>query len=112
MRKCLSRLIPAALAALALSACGRAPASGLDREVFEQVMVDLRRAELETDSAGFEVRRDAILKAAGVADSLLLGFVRAHASDLEYMVDVWESIDRRVNGSVGGEAAVDTLSRR
>lgn len=102
----------AALAALLLSACGGGTKAPMSRETFETVIADLRAAELQTDSAGFEARRAQILGAAGVTDSLLLEFVRAHEGDLEFMTDVWVAIDRRVNAPPGGDPAEDSLTRR
>jgi hypothetical protein len=105
-------LILAALAGLVVSACGGGGAPQLDRATFEDVMVALRTAQQETDSAGFDGRRVQILDSAGVTDSLLLGFVRAHATDVRFMSEVWESIDGRVNGRSRDEAGADTVMHR
>jgi hypothetical protein len=101
----------AAVAVLLLGGCGGGPEAPLARETFESVMVELRRAAKQ-DSAGFEARRAEILKAAGVTDSMLLGFVRAHREDLEYMTGIWEAADRRLNGPPEGDTAADSLARR
>jgi len=103
-------LILAALAGLVVSACGGGGTPQLERATFEDVMVALRTAQLETDSAGFAGRRGQILDSAGVTDSLLLGFVRAHAADVRFMSEVWESIDGRVNARA--EAGPDTVMHR
>lgn len=96
--------------ALAAVACGGSPDTPIDRQTFEDVMVELRQAVEGADSVEFAERRRAILETSGVTDSVLLAFVRAHEADLDYMSQVWESIDARVNGPSAN--ASDTLTVR
>lgn len=90
------------------AACGNEPEAPIDRQTFEDVMVELRKAVEDADSAAFAERRREILESAGVTDSALLAFVRIHEVDLEYMAEVWESIDARVNELDADES--DTLT--
>lgn len=99
------------LTALLLAAsCGPRAPEVMDREAFIDVMVQLRRAELEAEgAAAFTARRDEILDAAGVTDSMLVAFSRAHGLDAEYMAAVWDSIDTVVNEvNLDGELSPDT----
>jgi hypothetical protein len=90
-------LVLAAAALAAVPACsGSEPA--IARETFIDAMVELRRADRETDEPdAFEARRAEILVARGVTDEDLLGFVRAHEGDLALLAAVFDSINARLN---------------
>jgi hypothetical protein len=83
---------------LLLSGCGSEPIAPIDRDTFVQVMAELRDAgRTLSDTSAFDARRREILDAAGVTDSMLMAFVRIHAPNAEYMAEVWDSVDARVN---------------
>jgi hypothetical protein len=69
----------------------------MDRGAFIDVMIQLRQAELDADTAGFGARRDEILASAGVTDSMLVAFARVRGPDAAFMAAVWDSIDTVVN---------------
>lgn len=83
---------------LVLVACRQpAPHEPMPRETFIHVMVELRRAAQESPSqAEFEARKEAILAEAGVSDSALVAFVRAHEGRLDYLSALWDSVDARL----------------
>jgi len=67
-------------------------------DVFVGVMIDLREALRDSvDAVGFAARRDSILLAAGVTDSMLIEFARRHGRDATYMAALWDSVDQVVN---------------
>jgi len=109
MRK-LAGIVGVAVATV-LSACGGNPSGSIDRQGFEDAMVQLRRAESGLDSAAFASRRQAILESLQLTDSMLYAFVAAHSGDPEYMAEGWTAMDERVNGAPEG-AGSDTLSHR
>jgi hypothetical protein len=83
---------------LLLFGCGPAEPAGLDRDVFINVMVDLRQAaKLFPDSSMFDSRKQAIMREAGVTDSALAAFLASHIGDAPYMTAVWDTIDKRLN---------------
>ena len=84
---------------LTVAACGgRSPTTPLDREAFIEVMIELRTAAREfRDPSAFDSRKAQILTDAGITDSTLMQFVRAHRDDPEYMSEIWERIDQQVN---------------
>jgi hypothetical protein len=86
-------------AVLAVPACsGGDPTAPIDRDAFIEVMIELRLAAREfRDPSAFDSRKDQILADAGVSDSTLMRFVRAHQDDPEYMSEIWERIDEQVN---------------
>ncbi len=110
MRK-LAGIVAVAIATVVAWSCGNGPTAPIDRQVFEDAMVQLRRAEAGVDSAEFGVRRQKILDSLEVTDSMLYAFVAAHATDPKYMSDVWTAIDLRVNVPPEGVGS-DTVSRR
>ncbi|MGD8279110.1 MAG: hypothetical protein PVH00_13825 [Gemmatimonadota bacterium] len=109
MRK-LAGIVGIAGAALLAASCGGDPTEPIDRQVFEDAIVQLRRAEVGIDSTEFTMRRAQILESLALTDSMLYAFVASHASDPEYMAEVWAAIDQRVNGPPPG-AEVDTASQ-
>lgn len=69
----------------------------MSRETFVEVMVELRKAALQdTSQSAFEVSRTRILERAGITDSLLLEYVRLHASRVEVLAEIWDSVDARL----------------
>jgi hypothetical protein len=82
-----------------ISACqGGDPTAPIERDEFIEVMVELRLAAREfTDPSAFDSRKAEILVAAGVTDSTLIQFARAHQRDPAYMSSIWEIVDERVN---------------
>jgi hypothetical protein len=92
--------LPAALLAVALTACGPAnDATGIGRDRFVDVVVELRLAALETrgDVAAFEARKAEILRAADVTEDEMRAYVERHGEDLEHMAEVWGAINRRLS---------------
>ncbi len=88
------------LFATLVAACGHRQPTAMDRAAFVRVMADLRQAQRTVhDSDAFDARKREILTQAGVTDSMLMTFVRAHNADAEFMAAVWDTIDRRVNPS-------------
>lgn len=90
----------ATLALLTLAvACGSsANTDAIDRETFIDAYVDLRVAALDTDSGRVAASdRDAILGDLGIAEDDLLDFVEVHAADLEFMRDVWNDVELRMD---------------
>ena len=70
----------------------------IDREVFVEVYSDLRIAAVETDSGSISFSgRDSILDAFGVTEEELTIFLEAHVEDLEFMRDVWNDIELRMD---------------
>lgn len=96
-----SRVAPrlAGLIALTVSlACGGPSADTIDREVFIATYVDLRVAALDTDTAkvGTEEREE-VLRRHGVTAEDLTTFAEVHATDLEFMRDVWNEVELRLD---------------
>jgi len=90
------------LAAIAgVAACGGATGGNtdpIDREVFVQTYVDLRVSALETDTLRLATPdREAILAENGVTAEELTRFADAHAADLDFMRDVWNEIELRMD---------------
>ena len=96
-----SGLTSAALAAaVALSSgCGSEPtAEAMPRETFIEAYVALRKAALDTDSAKLAAPdREAILDRLGVTEEELLEFAEVHGRDVEYMRDVWNEVELRLD---------------
>jgi hypothetical protein len=90
-------LMLTSLLVFAAGACGPDEPTVMDRGAFIDVMIQLRQAELDADTAGFGARRDEILASAGVTDSMLVEFARVRGRDAAFMAEVWDSIDKVVN---------------
>ena len=70
----------------------------IDREVLVGVYSDLRIAAVETDSGSISFSgRDSILDAIDVTEQDLTLFLQAHVEDLEFMRDVWNDIELRMD---------------
>lgn len=86
--------------AFAATACGGSAGESIDREVFIATYVDLRMAALETDSARLaDADRDEILSRHGVTGEDLIQFADLHAEELEYMREVWNEVELRLDVS-------------
>ncbi len=60
--------------------------------------MELRISALRTDSSRIATAdREAILDRLGITEDDLLQFVDVHASDLEYMRDVWNEVELRMD---------------
>jgi hypothetical protein len=94
----LRSIMPMALMLLALSACAEsAPSEPMPRETFIDVMVQLRRAAAQDSSqAAFDAARARILEQAGVTDSALLAYVRAYGRRLDFLAELWDTVDARL----------------
>jgi hypothetical protein len=94
-------LIRTALASLLLAAtvaCSGSAPQTIDREVFIATYVDLRMAALGTDSARIGApERDEILQRYGVTADELTAFAEVHADDLDFMRDVWNEVEVRMD---------------
>ena len=82
-------------------ACGPSvPEGTIERETFIQAYVELRVAALDTDSSRIaDADRERILNDFGITGDDLLDFVRVHASDLDYMREVWNEVELRLDRS-------------
>lgn len=91
-----------------LASCGGVePTSAvMDRETFVATMVELRKAALE-EPGSYEVRKVEILRARGVTEDELRSFVRAGATDLDELAEVWRAIDQQVNTPVAADTTSD-----
>lgn len=88
-------------ASILLFGCGPSTPEGvIDEETFIETYVALRIAAFDTDSSRIAAGdRDAILEARGVTEDDLMAFVRAHGAELEYMREVWNEIEVRMDRS-------------
>lgn len=84
---------------VALASCEPSePEDLIDRETFVDAYVELRIAALDTDSQRVAASdRDAILDRIGITDDDLLRFVEFHGGDLEFMRDVWNDVELRLD---------------
>lgn len=91
----------ALVAVSATTACGPGTPEGvIDRETFIDTYVELRIAALDTDSARIaDADREAILSRKGVTEEDMLEFVEVHAFDLDFMRDVWNEVELRMDRS-------------
>ncbi len=89
------------LTLLVAPGCSRdASAPPIAPETFVDVMVQLRRAhELDITADQFAARRDAILRDAGVTDSMLVQWIRAQGSDVAQLSALWDTINARLTAS-------------
>lgn len=101
MKPTLPKPWPALVAVAALAGCGPSTPAGLiEEETFVEAYVELRIAALDTDSSRIAAAdREAILAAKGITEEDLLEFVRAHSANLEYMREVWNEVELRMDRS-------------
>lgn len=91
-----------AFALLAGLACSGPAEETIDRQVFIDSWVELRIAALDTDSQRVATAdRDSILERHGVTAEDLTRFADVHATDLDFMRDVWNDIELRMDRPVG-----------
>lgn len=92
---------PVLFAAVFTVGCGESTPEGLiEEETFIETYVELRIAALDTDSSRIaDSDRETILAAQGVTEDDLLEFVRVHSSNLDYMRDVWNEVELRMDRS-------------
>jgi len=97
----LAPLIAALVGAFAGVACG-SDGSGptlIERDIFIDAYVDLRVAALQTDSQRIAHEdRVEILSRHGITDQDLLEFADANAGRLDFMRDVWNEVEVRLEG--------------
>lgn len=84
---------------LGSTACGAGPRDdSMDRELFVATYVDLRITASETDSLRLgDSEREEILTRHGVSAAELSYFAETHAEDLEFMRDVWNEVEIRLD---------------
>lgn len=89
------------MAILLGSACGEQTAPSvqtIDRETFISTYVDLRTAALTTEDGELDAEAvEEVLASHGVTSDDLLDFVTLRGTDTEYIRDVWEEIESRLN---------------
>jgi len=97
----LTRLTGLATALLWASACdpaGPQDTRAITREQFIPAFVDLRVAALRHPAGTLPVgARDSILDIHGLSPEQMLGFVQNHAAELEFMRDLWNEIEIRLD---------------
>jgi hypothetical protein len=87
---------------LSVLACGGSTEETIDRQVFIDTWVELRIAALETDSQRIAAPdREAVLDRHEVTADDLTRFAEVHATDLDFMRDVWNDIELRMDRPVG-----------
>lgn len=104
-----TRWLPTAVFMLLATACGgdepTASDDGIDRETFISTYVDLRVATVSTEDLELsEAQRDSILGVHGVDGASLLRFTDLHGRDLDYMTEVWNEIERRMEEATPPES--------
>lgn len=91
------------LACGAVPACGGSPAeapasTSIDRETFIATYVELRVAAVRGgQSAIQDEQRADILQRHGVTEQSLFDFVSANGEDVDYMRQVWDEVERRLD---------------
>lgn len=90
-----------AVLALLIAGCGGdSGPETIDRDVFVETYADLRIAAVQTDSQRIAVAdRDSILAAHGVSAADLERFAEVHSVDLDFMRDVWNDVEQRMDRS-------------
>jgi hypothetical protein len=84
---------------LGSTACGGGPRDdSMDRELFVATYVDLRITASETFGLRLgDSEREEVLARHGVSAAELYYFAEAHAEDLEFMRDVWNEVEFRLD---------------
>jgi hypothetical protein len=98
--RCLSRLLPFGTALLlSVTACDSTPdyRGLIDREDFIGTYVELRAAALRNSGELAEDQRERILSEHGVTGTDLTAFVEGHGPELEFMRDLWNEIETRID---------------
>lgn len=98
-----TRPLAAAVLAWLLTACGGGVPQTIDRDLFIDTYVDLRMAALDADSAKLsDADRGEILTRHGVTEEDLLSFAEIHAAELEFMREVWNDVELRLDRTAAG----------
>lgn len=99
VRALFAPLLAVAFFVLPTAGCGPDSANAtIERERFIQTYVDLRVAALETDSQRIaEGARGEVLARNGVTEQDLVHFAEVHAAELEFMRDVWNEVELRMD---------------
>jgi hypothetical protein len=86
-------------AVLLLACTGEHPTTAIDTDRFIETIVELRHAAADTrgDPAGYEVRKQEILRDRRVSEDELRDYVAQRGQDTEHMADVWNEINRRLS---------------
>ncbi len=98
------RLLTSSLGTLmvtAAAACGSGVGNSpdpIESEVFIQTYIDLRTSALDADSQRLAPGdREAILREHSVTAEELTHFANSHGSDLDFMRDVWNEVELRLD---------------
>lgn len=85
------------VALMLLPGCRADAGDALVRDRYVDLMVALRELARDSDvPEEFYVRKDSVLRAAGVTDSMLVAYARRHGRDVAYMAAVWDSVAQRL----------------
>jgi len=77
---------------------GSASGAPIDRDAFVAAYVDLRIAALEADSSVIsEAGRAEVLARHGITADDLLEFAELHGRDVEFMREVWNEVELRLD---------------
>lgn len=95
-----------------LAGCGEGGAepqeAGIDRAVFVETYVGLRRAALRTGRTPIPAEeRERILEEHGVTPDELLEFIEIHGQDLDFMKSVWDTVEARLGQEPPPESLPD-----
>lgn len=101
-RRALRPLLAALTAAWAVASCGNGSAAPevetIARETFIETYVALRTVGLRSPRQLLpEEDRQRILAEQGVSQEDLFSFIEVHGKNVEYMRDVWNEIEERLN---------------
>jgi len=78
----------------------------IDREAFIETYVDLRVAALETETRQLsDEGRAEVLTSSGLTADDLVRFAEAHGRDLDFMRDVWNDVELRMDALLPDTAA-------
>jgi hypothetical protein len=82
--------------------CGSTPGETIEREAFISTYVDLRTAAADTDTLRIgDTERAEVLARHGVTREDLSRFVDVYAEDLEFMREVWNEVEVRLDFEPG-----------
>jgi hypothetical protein len=86
------------LVVVGMLGCGSAPGDTIEREDFISTYVDLRTAAADTDTLRIgDTERAEVLARHGVTGEDLSRFVEVYAEDLEFMREVWNEVEVRLD---------------
>lgn len=75
------------------------PDDVVDRDTFISTYVSLRVAALHGDGELTDAQRVEVLGRHGVHEDELVGFVDAHGRDVQYMRNVWDEVEARLDAT-------------